>query len=212
MTDLTDRKQFMRFAVLFEGSLIAVAFALGWFADVNPVETIRWEWEAVAWGVAGALPLFLLFAVAHRFPIGPLIRIRRILFELLGRSLSSCRWYDLIVLAAMAGIGEEILFRGLFQMWFERAGPGMGLVGSNVLFGLAHLITPMYAVLAALAGGYLGVLFLLPEEGPNLLIPIITHGLYDYLAFLVVIRAYRREREAFEETDEMAGNAGMVDG
>jgi hypothetical protein len=63
-----------------------------------------------------------------------------------------------------------------------------GLILSNVIFGLLHCITPTYAILAGLIGVYFGLL--LDATGtPNLLAPILAHGLYDYLAFLVVIRA-----------------------
>ena len=77
---------------------------------------------------------------------------------------------------------EELLFRGVLH-------PLAGPFWSNVLFGLAHFITPTYAVLAGLLGAYLGGLLELSE---NLLAPIITHGLYDFLAFLVVARECRQ--------------------
>jgi membrane protease YdiL (CAAX protease family) len=59
---------------------------------------------------------------------------------------------------------------------------------SNVIFGLAHFVTPTYALLAGILGGYLGWLF---TVSGNLLAPIIAHGLYDFLAFLVVARECR---------------------
>ena len=100
------------------------------------------------------------------------------------------------------GFCEEILFRGVLQPWFEKlGGPTVGLVGSNVLFGLAHIITPLYGVLAGLIGCYLG--WLLDCSGErNVLIPVISHAVYDYLAFLVVIRGYRRELEHPTEDSE----------
>ncbi len=94
----------------------------------------------------------------------------------------------------VAGIGEEFLFRGaiqpLFERWTASTGWGWlaGLILSNVIFGLLHCITPTYAVLAGLMGVYFGLL-LDATGAPNLLAPILAHGLYDYLAFLVVIRA-----------------------
>jgi membrane protease YdiL (CAAX protease family) len=138
--------------------------------------------------------MFLLFLVAQRIEFGPVKRIQRFLQEALAPPLAACRWYDLILLAAMAGIAEEALFRGLLQIWIEQWARSQigGLIGSNILFGLAHSVSMTYAGLAGVMGVYLGWLFDATGER-NLLTPIITHALYDYLAFLVVVRTYRRE-------------------
>jgi hypothetical protein len=68
-----------------------------------------------------------------------------------------------------------------------------GLVGCNIIFGLAHAITPLYAVLATLVGIYLS-LSLDYGGDRNLLVPIVIHGLYDFLAFVALMRAYRATR------------------
>ena len=72
----------------------------------------------------------------------------------------------------------------------------VALVGSNLLFALLHPVTPTYAVLVGVIGCYLGLVGLvdpLPESRQgNLLVPVVAHGLYDYLAFLVIIRESRR--------------------
>jgi uncharacterized protein len=53
------------------------------------------------------------------------------------------------------------------------------------LFGVAHWLTPTYAVLAGLVGAYLG--WTLAASG-NLLVPIVAHGLYDLIALAVLVR------------------------
>ena len=193
MDDLTDRRQFLNLAALFEGGLVLAAIVLGWFVDVNPLEYLILKWESIAWGVVASVPMILLFLLSYRFPVGPFLKIKRFLVEMLGPPLAACRWYELILLAIIVGFCEEILFRGVLQPWFENlGGPAVGLVGSNVLFGLAHVITPLYGVLAGLTGCYLG--WLLDFSGErNVLIPVITHAVYDYLAFMVVVRGYRQE-------------------
>jgi membrane protease YdiL (CAAX protease family) len=182
MFDLTKRHDFLAVAVLFEGGLIGVAGALGWWFDVRPLASLLWDWRGAIWGIAGTLPIFACFLLMNRFPAGPLRRIKQFLVEALGPSLAVCHWYDLLLVAAFAGIGEEILFRGVLQ-------PLAGAVWSNVLFGLVHFITPTYALLAGLLGGYLAWLL---HASDNLLAPIIAHGLYDFLAFLVVARECRQ--------------------
>jgi membrane protease YdiL (CAAX protease family) len=51
-------------------------------------------------------------------------------------------------------------------------------------------VTPLYAVLAALVGMYLGLSMDYGIER-NVLTPIMIHGLYDFLAFFMLMRAYR---------------------
>lgn len=182
MFDLTNRYDFLGVAVLFEGSLIGIAAALGWWFGVDPLAQLAWDTRGLFWGLAATVPMIGLFLAANRFPIGPLRTIKRFLRETLGPSLVACRWYDLLLVAMVAGIGEELLFRGVLQ-------PLIGVFRSNVLFGLLHMITLPYAILAGLTGGYLGWLL---DQSENILAPIITHGLYDFLAFLVVARECRK--------------------
>jgi membrane protease YdiL (CAAX protease family) len=100
-------------------------------------------------------------------------------------------WTDLLILAAIAGVSEELLFRGVIQPWIETSwGISAGLILSNIVFGLVHAVTPLYAVLAALVGVYLGLSLDYGGER-NLLTPIIIHGFYDFLAFVALMRAYR---------------------
>ncbi len=65
-----------------------------------------------------------------------------------------------------------------------------GLIASSILFGLVHAITPLYAILATAVSIYLG-LFLDYGGERNLLTPIVIHSAYDFLAFLVIMKAYR---------------------
>lgn len=182
MPDFSSRYHFLAMAVFFESSLMGVAGVLGWWFRVDPLARLHVDGRAALCGTAGAVPLFLLFLLSSRYPVGPLRRIKDLLLEMLGPSLGACRWYDLMLVAGIAGLSEELLFRGALQ-------PLLGPVWSNVLFGLAHAVSLSYAVLAGAVGGYLAWLF---SASDNLLTPIVTHALYDFLAFLVVAREWRR--------------------
>jgi membrane protease YdiL (CAAX protease family) len=186
MLDLSNRFDFLTVAILFEGSLIGVATGLGWWLEIDPLAHFVWDLAGLIGGLAATVPMFGLFAVAYRFPFGPFRKIKQFLLDALGPSLRACRWYDLLLVALVAGIGEEVLFRGVLQ-------PKLGIWGSSILFGLVHFITPAYAVTAGLIGAYLGWLH---DAGGNLLAPIVAHGLYDFLAFLVVARDVRLLRQS----------------
>ncbi|MEQ1557475.1 MAG: CPBP family intramembrane glutamic endopeptidase [Methyloglobulus sp.] len=186
-----DPERFFKSACLFESGLILVAIILGWVAGINPFATLHYSESAILYGVLGTIPLFLLFLILERITADSVVTIRRFLLESLGPALHRYHWSDLFILAAIAGISEEILFRGVLQPWLESAwGITAGLIASNVIFGLVHAVTPLYAVLATVVGIYLGLALDIGGDR-NLLIPIIIHGLYDFLAFLALLRSYR---------------------
>lgn len=187
-----DRASFLNLAGGFEGGLVLVALGLAWLAGLDLWEFTSWSLTAVTQSLAGLAPLIALFAVTYRWPAGPFRRIKEFLVDVLGPPLSACRWYDLVLIAALAGLGEELLFRGVLQMGLDRwAGRGVGLVIASVVFGLMHAVTPTYALCAGLIGCYLGAMLYMIEP-PNLLVPILVHGLYDLLAFVVVRSDFRK--------------------
>jgi len=186
-----NRWAFLKVATYVEASLVLAAYFFGWLADLDPLADLRLELPSLLWGVAGTAPLYLLFLLSYRFPLGGLRAIKRLLVEQLGPFLDACHWTHLLYLGMLAGFTEEVLFRGLLQPLAEsHGGWAAGIAASNLLFALAHCITPLYALLAGLTGIYLGLALDWGGER-NLLTPIAIHALYDFLAFLAVARTYR---------------------
>ncbi len=185
-------------AIAFEGGLAAAAFACGWWTGVSPLGRFSWNVAGLLAGAGCALPMYVLFLASYSASPLPLRRIRRFLRVSLGRSLADAPWPVPAGIALLAGVGEEILFRGALE-------PLIGPWWSNGLFGLAHAVTPLYAVLA----GAMGLLFSLELHATNnLLAPILTHALYDWLAFRALIADVRR----FPVTDDELRLAPMSDG
>ena len=87
--------------------------------------------------------------------------------------------WQLLLLSAAAGLGEELLFRGVIQ---EELGLGV----ASVLFGLMHGPTrelwPL-AIWAAAMGAVLGVLY---QVSGNLFVPSLSHALYDGAALVYI--------------------------
>lgn len=195
-----QRPSFLSMAYLFEGGLVGVAYLLGWLAGLDPFSDMHFDGDAVSHGILGTLPLLLLFFWAYQFPHAELAKIKRFLLDTLAPQLAACRWHQLLSVAAVAGFGEEALFRGVLQPWAETHwGWAAGLVVSNVLFGLVHFITPLYGLLALFTGIYLGVMLDIGGQR-NLLTPMVVHGLYDFVAFWVVVRTYRAEQSVDNNT------------
>ena len=182
---------FFKSACYFEASLILIALFLGWVAGIDPFENISFSETAIAYGVIGTIPLFLMFLAMEKVQGAQVVNIRKLLLNTLGPGLYRYHWTDLLILASIAGVSEELLFRGVMQPWLETSwGITAGLIGSNIVFGLVHAVTPLYALLATLVGIYLGLSLDYGGER-NLLTPIIIHTLYDFLAFVALMRVYR---------------------
>ena len=150
-------RHFLVLAVLFEASLAVVAVALGWLLGYAPAATARWSLAAVGWGVLAALPALAVFWVCVRSEIGPLREITRVMDEQLTPLFRGSTLLDLAAISVVAGVGEELLFRGLIQGgiadWIgPPRGVWIGLAAGSVVFGLMHPITRAYAVLAGLIG------------------------------------------------------------
>lgn len=199
--DLSPPQNFVLLAAVFEGGLAVVAVGLGWLVGHNPLDSFPRTpadaaWGA-AWGAAAVLPPAGLLGLCLKCPLGPFVRLNRVVDELLVPLFRDCRLPDLAVISVLAGVGEEMLFRGVVQQavadWCggqTETGIWIGLAVAAVLFGLAHTITLTYALLAGVIGLYLGWVWLCADY--NLLVPIVAHAGYDLLALVYLVRIRRR--------------------
>lgn len=173
-------------AVLFEGGLAPLALALGWLLGRSPLQGFSWSIRDGFLGVLAAMPMYAMFQLLVRWPIRPLERIR-LFFEaelvpLFGARPDS----DLALIAIAAGVGEEMLFRGVVQAALSQwLGSWEGLAVASLLFGLVHPISMTYMLVAGLLGAYLGLVWILTG---NLLVVMIAHALYDFLALRALLR------------------------
>jgi membrane protease YdiL (CAAX protease family) len=183
----SQRQTVVLLAVLVEGGLLVGASFLGWMIDQPPLRQFAWTPQGALWGVAATVPILLLFFVFLRWPIGPLQRIQRFSEDIIRPLLAPCSLIDLLGISLLAGLGEEMLFRGVLQgaftTWFN---VWVGVAVASLLFGVLHSITVTYAVLAAVMGAYLSGVFLCADR--NLLAVIIAHALYDFVVLLWLLR------------------------
>ena len=167
-------------AIAFEGALIVFAATIGVLIDRSPWGLLRFEWNGVLWGIIATLPLLagLKWCLNSHWP--PFQRLIQTVKETLIPLFAECTTVDIVVISISAGVGEEILFRGLIQPSLSDViGPLLGLLVASALFGVVHLVTPTYAILAGLIGAYLG--WLVMASG-NLMLAIVAHALYDFVA------------------------------
>lgn len=169
--------------------MLVLALGLGWLGGVSPFERLRFDTSGLLVGLVALLPMLVLLLWCLRTTWGPMRRLVALVEDRLGPHVADASPGGLLLLAGLAGVGEELLFRGVIQVWLEERTPlWLAVTGASLLFGVGHWLSASYAVLAAVIGAYLGAVFLLTG---NLLAPIVAHAGYDLVALFVLARRAR---------------------
>ncbi|MEB1806893.1 MAG: CPBP family intramembrane metalloprotease [Bacillaceae bacterium] len=95
--------------------------------------------------------------------------------------------FHIFFIALIVSISEEILFRGILQTQ-------IGLIPASLLFALIHfryLSKPLLFSMAVILSFVLGLLF---ELTNNLLVPIFTHFLIDFVLGLYIMISARKNK------------------
>src|SRR5262249_44805972 len=157
--------------------LIVVANMAGIFLTPTPWQRVGWLPIDVVWGLVATVPLLVGLFVMRRVRTGPLARLNTVVDQFLTPLFSDCSVAQLALISIVAGIGEELMFRGVIQpvliSWLNVIA---GVIIASIIFGLLHAVTTTYAVLATIVGAYFGWLTLATG---HLLAPMIAHSLYD---------------------------------
>ena len=184
-------------AIFFEGALALIALVVGWLLGHYPQSLVTQfgtsgsHWLAgLAWGVAATVPMLAGLLLIEILPLEPLRRLDAVVQRRLVPLFRGASLVELGLVASMAGLGEELLFRGLLQdglaQWLGGpAGEWIAIGMASLLFGICHWVSRTYAALATLVGIYLGCVWLATG---NLLAPIVAHALYDFVALVYLVR------------------------
>jgi membrane protease YdiL (CAAX protease family) len=169
--------------IIFEGALLPLAWGLSWLLDL-PLELSPGV-GVIGLAILATAPMCWLLERARSADL-PAIRE---LFEWVDGNLvpvfKAASTWQLALVAILAGLGEELLFRGVMQQGLQVwLGPWTGLLLTSLVFGMVHWVSRAYLVFASLMGLYLGLLYWISG---NLLLPIIVHGLYDFVALRMLL-------------------------
>jgi len=170
------------------GELVLVLLALAWARYRGlPLNAAGGPWlRDAAAGVAAAAALAIVnhWLLCGAPAAGPVRAVRRVYRDLLKPAFAGIGAREVVVISLAAGIGEELLFRGVLQ-------PEIGLIPASLVFGALHMGgrgTLAFGGWVALMGAALG--WLAAATG-GLLAPIVAHALYDAAALAYI----RRGRE-----------------
>ncbi|MEL6360067.1 MAG: CPBP family intramembrane glutamic endopeptidase [Pseudomonadota bacterium] len=154
------------------GAVLALVFDVA--LPVQPTAS------ALLLGVAATLPMALFFVlfVGTKHPRVSAFREDQLkFFAGMPYLFTPSR---VVILALLAGINEELLFRGFLQPYADRFMPTtVAIVVTNVLFGLLHARTFLYMIITTLIGIYLGFVLVWTD---SLIAPMTAHALYDIIA------------------------------
>jgi len=176
----------VRAAFVVEGGIAALAAMLSWAFAMPLAENFALSLSSIGQGLAGCLPLAALMLVVTYVPLDSFKRFNRQVETSIVPLFRGCNWRELALISALAGFGEEWLFRGVMQRGLAPyLGPLGACLASGVLFGLVHAVSVLYAVFAAAIGIYLGWLW---QATDNLAPPMLAHGLYDFIALVFLTR------------------------
>lgn len=181
-----DRRTLLLVAAAVEGGLAVLALALCAWSGLDPLGAARLSWKAAAAALPACLPLLGGLALALRSPWRPLAQLREEIDGIVRPVFAESRLPDMALIALLAGLGEELLFRGWLQGLLARElGLWPALLAASAVFGLAHFLSAGYALYAALTGLYLGIIY---QATGNLYVVAAVHALYDFIALVILTR------------------------
>lgn len=176
--------------ILFETFLLALAFGLAFWWDVDLLGRIEPTRAAAMLGIAAAILPNLALALAAWASRGEWMADLRERTARLMRRVFGVRPGLVAALAvAYGGAAEEFLFRGVLVPalgQYVTVWPAVVLVG--VAFGLLHPVSRLYVVLASLLGIFWGALYVWTG---NLLVPVIAHAFNNVIALAYYSRTSR---------------------
>lgn len=181
-----------------EAGLAGLALVLGALGLRDPDQSlIQFTWKdtvrpALMWGCLGALPLVGLSAFGRTSRWRLFEQVRASIAEHLLPLIRGCDLAGVALIALLAGLGEELLFRwsiqgGVTRIFTAFGGEPMavatGIAAGALLFGLCHAVNRSYFLLATLAGAWLGVIMWLSGSW---LAAALAHALTDLYSLAVL--------------------------
>lgn len=164
---------------------MVIGWVAVWLMGVDLMDGSLSLLAAIGWGISGAILTFVVISGLSRLP-GPARDSLAAHTRQLHQFACDYRWSVLVALSALAGIGEELLFRGAVQGWLGwHMDEWFAVAIASILFGLVHFLSVAYFLMAATLGVALGITYVLTD---SLILIMVWHGVYDMIALYVLRR------------------------
>ncbi len=166
----------MGLAVVFYSVLVAVSLVWGVIAGrphlvYDPAVT---TWQRVLLGALAGLALGAVVVLLSRLSVARMVWARE-LYRWFAAALGPLSHREVLALAVMSSLGEELMFRGAMQ-------PTLGLWLTTIIFCLMHMPHRRQFWPWTVSAGVMGLLFgLLTEHSGNLAGAVLAHFVINYL-------------------------------
>jgi len=176
-----SRTAFLRLEWLLSAALVVLSVAWSALRDVPLGTRLVPSAGLVAAGVVAGAALWGTIPLLLRAP-----SMRRVWREILQPFSATLATRDMVVIATLSGLTEELFFRGILL-------PELGLVTSSLCFGALHALCATYFVWATAVGAGMSALTLATS---SLVTPMVAHATYNLGALLLLRRAAQRPAPA----------------
>lgn len=164
--------------------IVLLALVLGMFFGLDLLGELDFTVAALNWAMLGTMLLLVMAWLLATRRWAWVAELTRFMRELIPPLFHNAPAGTVPLVALLAGVGEELLFRGVIQGGLDGVlGAWPALILASVLFGAMHALSRAYFVVATLMGLYMGLAYLWTG---NLLIPVLIHFLYDW----IILRYY----------------------
>lgn len=179
--------------IIFEGTMALIGALLALFCGLDLGKAFQtsdmadfFNQFALGVGISAAMGIF--FTILDHVPWSQLKKVSEKTKEIVNDAFKKTSRINRFLVCLLAGVGEEVLFRGfifvaIFEFWPWGLEFNLNIIAaiivSSTLFGLGHSITLMYFILSALLGATFCLVFLWTG---SLIAPVVAHSLYDFYA------------------------------
>lgn len=166
-------------------AIVLLGVAGIWLLNVSlPAAKIGWVLASI-FGIALAVITFAIFLSVYRFG-GRFAQTLLTDLQRVWGLFAGYSWGKMIVVATLAGIGEELLFRGFAQTWLNNYMViAWAILISSIIFAMLHYLSYAYFICAVLMSIAFGIGYYLSG---SLLMVIVWHGVYDLIALAVIVK------------------------
>jgi membrane protease YdiL (CAAX protease family) len=172
-----SRTAFLRLEWLLSAGLVVLSVAWSALRDVPLAALLVPRAGLLAGGVLAGAALWGTIPLLLRSP-----SMRRIWREILEPFSATLATRDMVAIAVLSGLTEELFFRGILL-------PELGLVASSLCFGALHALSATYFAWATAVGAAMSALTLATS---SLVTPMVAHATYNFGALLLLRRAAQR--------------------
>ncbi len=169
-------KDFFMMTIYVQGGILILGIVLSFLFKIELLQILNFNLSAIIVGSIAGTTLALIIAAVYKSRFKIFKKLQKDLTKTL-KVMSGFNFFQILLISFIAGLTEEIFFRGFLQQVIEiNFGLVTALIISGILFGVMHYISNVYTVYIFFVSAVFGLIFVFTE---NLWGAIFAHFLFD---------------------------------